>query len=119
MREAIAIVVGDEHDLRICGEAHCIADALEQCETLQPDLALIDISLKGEEGLDLVRRLKEVAPSLCTVVLSLHDEARYINGAREAGAEGYVSKGEPPQELLKCLRRVLAGHSRFPPPRQR
>ena len=118
VREAIAILIETEDDLSICGEAHNVANALEQCETLHPDLALIDVSLKGEDGLDLVRRLLECVPSVRAVVLSLHDEPFYINGAREAGAQGYVSKSEGPQPMLDCIRRVLGGHSRFPDPKR-
>lgn len=118
MRQAITIIVENEQDLNVCGEACCIADALEQCEALQPDLALIDISLKGEDGLDLVRRLRECAPSVYTIVFSLHGEPRYIAQAREAGAHGYARKDEGPGELLACMRDALNGNSSFSRPEQ-
>jgi len=118
MRHAIAFIIQEEHDLTVCGEAPNIADALQQCDTLQPDLALIDISLKGEDGLDLVKRLKACAPSVRTVVFSLHDEPFYVDKARAAGAQGYVIKSGAPQQILDCIRQVLGGQSRFVHPDQ-
>ena len=118
MREAIAILIDGADDLSVCGEAQCISEALEQCKTLQPDLALVDISLKGEDGLDLIRRLQKAAPSVRSVVFSLHDAPQYIDGAREAGARGYAIKSAGPRALLASLRRVRDGHSSFPSPGQ-
>ena len=116
MREAIAIVLEDEEDLALCGESHGIADALEKCEQLHPDLALIDISLKGEDGLDLVRRLAATAPSVLTVVFSLHDDAPNIDLAREAGARGFAVKSQGSEQMLARIRAVLAGESSFATP---
>lgn len=113
VRSAIAVILEDEQDLSVCGEAENIADAIALCETRQPDLALIDISLRGESGLELVRHLRERAPDMRTVVFSLHDEMRHIDGARKAGAHGYASKGEGLDALLDCVRTVLKGDSCF------
>ena len=114
MREAIAMIVESESDLSVCGEAQCISEAVEQYEKLHPDLALIDLSLKGEDGLDLIKILSECAPPVSSVVFSLHDEAYYINGAREAGARGYAVKSAGLSELLRCMRSVRDGESCFP-----
>ncbi|MBL7114681.1 MAG: response regulator transcription factor [Kiritimatiellae bacterium] len=114
VRAAVALILEDENDLSTCGEACDIADALKQCEALQPDLALVDLSLRGEDGLDLVKRFRLCAPSMRLVVFSLHDEPFHIDGAREAGAHGYVIKSEDPQYVLDCMRRVMAGENRFP-----
>jgi len=118
MREAIAIMLEGEPDLTICGEASGIAEALEQCEALHPNLALIDLSLRGEDGLELVKHLSECAPDLHCVVFSLHDEQLYIDGAREAGARGYVIKSGDPGDVLVCIHRVLEGNTCFPQPKK-
>lgn len=115
MREAIALIVDHEEDLSICGEAGNISEALSQCDSLSPDLALIDVSMKGEDGLDLVVRLKETAPDVNTVVFSLHDEAEYIDRARDLGAGGYAIKSGGPEMMLKCIRTVLEGQRYFAP----
>lgn len=114
MRAAVATIFGDEPDLCICGEAHDIGGALAHCETLKPDLALIDISLRGEDGLDLVRRFARDGFAVRPVVFSLHNEAHYIDDAREAGALGYICKTDEPAAMLAAVRRVLAGESHFP-----
>lgn len=116
MREAIAVVFGEESDLCICGTAHGLDDAMEQCETLRPDLALIDLSLRGADGLDLVRRIVAGGYPTHPVVFSLHDEPFYIDTAREAGARGYIVKSEDAPLLLAAVRRILAGETRFPDP---
>jgi DNA-binding NarL/FixJ family response regulator len=116
MREAIAMIVESESDLSVCGEAQCISEAVEQCEKLHPDLALIDLSLKGEDGLDLIKLFRESTPSMSSVVFSLHDEVCYINGAREAGARGYAIKSAGLSKLLACMRSVRDGKSCFPCP---
>ena len=118
MREAIAMIIENTADLSICGEARNISESLEQCEALHPDLALVDLSLKGEDGLDLIRRLGKCAPAVRCVVFSLHDEPYYIDGAREAGAQGYVVKSSGPGELLACLRSVRDNHNSFASPGQ-
>ncbi len=115
MREAISIILEDEPDLVVCGEASDISEATKQCEALQPHLALVDLSLQGEDGLELIKYFREREPELRTVVLSLHDEQLYIDGARDAGAHGYVIKTEDPDDILACIRGVLRGDDRFPP----
>ena len=118
MREAIGMIVENTADLSICGEARSISEAVEQCETLHPDLALVDLSLKGEDGLELIRRLGKCAPAVRCVVFSLHDEPFYIDGARTAGAQGYAVKSLGPKALLACLRSVVDNHNSFASPGQ-
>ena len=118
MREAIAMIVENTADLSICGEARNISEALEQCEALLPDLALVDLSLKGEDGLELIRCLGKSTPAVRCVVFSLHDEPYYIDGARAAGARGYAIKSSGPKALLACLRSVRDNHNSFASPEQ-
>lgn len=118
VRNAIAIIFKTEPDFEVCGEAYNVEGAIEQCNALQPDLALIDISLKGEDGLDLARHLRDGTHAVRTVVLSLHDDEHHINRAREAGCHGYAVKGRGPDELLACMRSVLAGQEYFACPEQ-
>ncbi len=118
VRGAITLILNSEPDLSVCGEAHNVAEAIERSEALLPDLALIDISLKGDNGLDLARHLREHAPSVRMVALSLHDDGSHIDGARRAGCHGYAIKGQGPETLLACIRGVLGGHEYFADPEQ-
>ncbi|MDA0989808.1 MAG: response regulator transcription factor [Verrucomicrobia bacterium] len=113
MRETIVFVINSEPDLEVCGEAEGIEEAIARCNSLRPDLALVDVSLKGDDGLDLVRRLQACAPPIATVVFSLHDEPFYIEEARDAGAGGYAVKSDGPQQMLACIRGVLDGGRHF------
>src|SRR2546428_1957473 len=78
-------------------------------EEVQPDVALVDISLKNESGLELVKNLESRFPQLALIVLSMHDEALYAERALQAGAKGYVMKRETTTSVLTAIRRVLAG----------
>ena len=118
LREAIAILINMENDFSVCGEADSIPLALDLYDSLRPDLVLIDISLKGENGLDLLKQLVQYTPPACCVVFSLHDEAHYIETARTAGARGYAIKSGGAQGLLPCLRQVRNGINNFASPGQ-
>jgi DNA-binding NarL/FixJ family response regulator len=98
-----------EADLTVCGEASTASEALELAETLEPDLAVIDIALKGESGLELVRKIAHLCPRVRMLVCSMHDEALFAERALKAGARGYVGKREAPDDLVTAVREVLAG----------
>jgi DNA-binding NarL/FixJ family response regulator len=93
----------------VCGEAEDSAEAIAGIARTQPDIALIDISLKNESGLELVKNLESQSPLVALIVLSMHDEALYAQRALRAGARGYVMKRESTKSVLTAIRRVLAG----------
>lgn len=107
LREGLALVINAQADLLVCGEAGTVADGLQAAVTLHPDVVLIDLSLMGGNGLELVKDLKARHPQLATLVLSLHDEALYAERALRAGARGYIMKRAPIPELLAAIRKVL------------
>jgi DNA-binding NarL/FixJ family response regulator len=98
-----------EADLTVCGYADSAPAALEQMRTLNPDLALIDISLRGTNGIELVKLMKAEVPKLPILVLSMHDESLYALRALKAGALGYLMKAEAVQHVILGIRRVLEG----------
>jgi DNA-binding NarL/FixJ family response regulator len=109
VRQGLTHMIDDEPDLTVCGEAEDAAEGLALAERLRPDLAIIDISLGGADGLELLKEIRNRLPALTTLVLSMHDESLYAERALRAGAKGYVSKHDAPQVLLTAIRRVLAG----------
>jgi DNA-binding NarL/FixJ family response regulator len=109
LREGLALVINAQPDLLVCGEAGSVAGGVETAATTEPDVALIDLSLMGGSGLELVKELKAQYPSLRTLVLSLHDENLYAERALRAGARGYIMKRAPTTDLLAALRQVLDG----------
>jgi DNA-binding NarL/FixJ family response regulator len=100
-------LINQQPDMTVCGEAKTAESALNAIETLKPDLMIVDISLKGTNGLDLIKRAKRLAPELPTLVLSIHDEMFYAERALRVGALGYVMKQELTKKLVVAIRRVL------------
>ena len=109
LRQGLANVLNQQAGLVICGEAGTPTEALRAAEHLQPDLALVDLSMEGGGGIELLKDLRVRQPRLLTLVLSMHDEALYAERALRAGARGYVMKHEKLDRLLLAISRVLAG----------
>lgn len=109
LREGLALVINAQPDLLVCGEAGDVAGGLQAVAATQPDIALVDLSLMGGSGLELLKDLKTHHPSLPTLVLSLHDEALYAERALRAGARGYIMKRAATTDLLAAIRKILEG----------
>ena len=109
VREGLANLINRQDDLCVCGEAEDSAEAISGIAERRPDVALIDISLKNESGLELVKNLDSQFPLVALIVLSMHDETLYAERALRAGARGYVMKRETTKNVLASIRRVLEG----------
>src|SRR5215217_6859363 len=109
VREGLANLINEQTDLIVCGEAEDSAGAISGIGKTRPDVALVDISLKNESGLELVKNLESQFPLVALIVLSMHDEALYAERALRAGARGYVMKRESTKSVLASIRRVLGG----------
>ena len=109
LREGIAQLVNEQPDLRVCGEAEDCAGALAVLDAARPDLAVVDISLKDQSGLELIKDFKARAPGLLILVLSMHDESLYAERALRAGARGYIMKREASHKVLDAIRHILGG----------
>ena len=109
VREGLTNLINGQDDLIVCGEAKDSAEAIDGIANERPDVALIDISLQHESGLELIKQLVRQFPQVALIVLSMHDEALYAERALRAGARGYVMKHETSKNVLACIRRVLGG----------
>jgi len=109
VREGLTNLINGQNDLIVCGGAKDSAQAIDGIAKAQPDVALIDISLTNESGLELVKHLGRQFPQVALIVLSMHDEALYAERALRAGARGYVMKHETSKSVLASIRRVLEG----------
>jgi DNA-binding NarL/FixJ family response regulator len=109
IRRCLADLINFEGDLEVCGEAESPAEALELLQATQPDVALIDVSLKDGDGLDLVRAIAARGAPVKMLVLSMHDESTHAGNALRAGAAGYLVKTEASHRLVDLIRRTLAG----------
>ncbi len=109
VREGLVQQLHREPDLRVCAQAGNAAQAIAALEQHHPDLVLVDISLPGRSGLELIRDLRAVAPKLPVLALSMHDETVFAERVLRAGGRGYVSKEAGGDVLIRAIRRVLNG----------
>ncbi len=109
MRKGLALTLEAEPDLVVCAQAESAEDALGTFEEIDPDMAIIDISLPGMSGLELIKHLHMLKPELGILVVSRHEETLYAERAIRAGARGYVMKLEAGKVIVKAVRRVLDG----------
>ena len=109
VREWLTNLIHQQEDLTVCGEAESAAQALDTVAATQPDVVIVDLSLAGGSGLDLIKDLKALHPELKMIVLSMHDEQLYAERALRAGARGYLMKRETTGKIVTSIRDVLAG----------
>ena len=109
VRQGIAQLVNRELDLDVCAEAGDADSAIAVLRDTKVDLAIVDISLPGTSGIELVKLMREAQPQLPVLVMSMHDEALYSDRAFRAGAKGYVMKQEATEKLLAAIRKILNG----------
>lgn len=108
-RSMLVQLINKEPDLTVCGVADNAQAALALIEQTRPDAAIVDLTLAGSNGLDLIKELTARQLPLPVLVLSMHAEELYAERVLRAGAKGFISKEEPPAEVLAALRTVLAG----------
>jgi DNA-binding NarL/FixJ family response regulator len=108
-RERLAQLINHELDMEIIGEAENAKEAIQLVRDRSPDLAIIDITLKGSSGLELIKSIKSLSIGVPMLVLSMHDESLYAERALRAGATGYITKHQAADEVLLAIRRVLGG----------
>ncbi|WP_165066802.1 response regulator transcription factor [Paludisphaera rhizosphaerae] len=109
VREALAIRIGRQADMAVCGEAADTGEALQVLPACRPDVAVIDISLKSGNGIDLIRRIKDRNALVQIVVWSMHAETLYAERALRSGALGYVNKDQATDTIVEAIRKVRRG----------
>lgn len=109
VREALALRIGRQPDLEVCGEADDMGQALQLLAETDPDAAVIDIGLKTGSGIDLIKRIRDRNHRVRIVVWSMHSESLYAERALRAGALGYVNKDQATEKIVEAIRQVLEG----------
>lgn len=108
-REGLVQILSGQKDLIVCGQAGDADRALQAITRLNPDLALVDITLPGKSGLELIKELRLQNSKVRILVVSMHEEAVYADRVLRAGGDGYIMKQEDPEEIVNAIRDVLAG----------
>lgn len=115
VRRALRQAIEREQDMVVCGEAEDREEALALVTASSPNLAVVDLSLKSSDGLELIKDIRRKHPEVLTLVLSMHNESFQAVRSIRAGANGYISKQEPPNEVMTAVRKVLRGEIYWPP----
>jgi len=125
----IKVIVADDHDLvregvcklldlfqnvEVISEASDGLEAVAQVRENFPDLVLLDLNMPRMNGIDAIKKIKEISPEIKVLILTIHDEEEYVYKVTEAGAEGFIQKDINPQELEKAIERVMNGETVFP-----
>lgn len=108
-REQLAHLIDKSDDMKVCGEADNIRDGFALIRQTRPSIAIVDITLKGSSGLELLKDLRVHGIAVPVLVLSMHDESLYAERALRAGANGYITKHEASEDVMVAIRQVLAG----------
>jgi DNA-binding NarL/FixJ family response regulator len=108
-REQLAQLIGKESDMCVCGEADNSQEALQLLQSNRADIVILDLTLKGPSGLELLKDLKAREMNVPVLVLSMHDELLYAERVLRAGARGYITKHETSKEVMAAIRKVLTG----------
>jgi DNA-binding NarL/FixJ family response regulator len=109
LRRGLAMVIDQEPDLKVVGEAEEVQSALDMIDSLKPDLVIVDLSLPGVDGIELIKTMKLKYRDLPALVVSMHDESLFAERALRAGARGYIMKQEAVDKVLVAMRKVLNG----------
>ena len=109
VRAGLRRIVEESEDMEVIAEAADGREAIQQVHKTLPDVAIIDISMPGIDGLEVVSQLRSFYPKLPIIILTMHEEEQYVVRAIEAGAMGYITKRSAPEQLVKAIRKVHAG----------
>jgi two-component system, NarL family, response regulator DevR len=109
VRKGLGLMFGQADDLELIGSVETGEEVVEAVERLRPEVVIVDVRLPGVDGIPVVKQISQAAPEVKTVVFSAYGDKRLLSDALSAGADGYVLKGSPPEDLLRAVRTVSAG----------
>ncbi len=113
--EGLRKVLATTPDISVTGEAHDASSALERVKTLRPDVILLDLRMPGASGIQTVRRIREQGGGPAVIILTSYGDQAYVRQALEAGADGYLLKSTPPEQLIAAIRAASRGRRQLSP----
>jgi DNA-binding NarL/FixJ family response regulator len=115
MREGLRLVLDQEQELEVAGEAANGREAVELAGQLQPDIVVMDIGMPDLNGMEATRKIRQNSPHSRVIALSTYSDKRYVLGMLEAGASGYVLKSAAAEELVRAIQQVIQGQTYLSP----
>lgn len=109
VRRGLSAMIAEEPDMEVCGESEDCATATSEIAKLRPDVAIVDISIRGNSGIELIKNIKAFDPNIFVVVLSMHDESVYALRVLKAGAKAYVMKQDVASKVIDAIRKTSKG----------
>jgi len=109
LRQGLALLINQQDDMHVCGEAEEAQAALQAIAQRRPDIMILDLALNGPDGIELLKTIRAADTTLPVLILSMHDEAIYAERALRARANGYIMKQEATEKVLVAVRRILNG----------
>lgn len=109
LRQGLKALIGQQPDFVVCGEARDAESAVQVAAQQKPTVAVVDVALAGQNGLDVTKQIRSVSPETRVLVLSMHDEKLLAARALQAGASGYLMKEEAGDQVIVALRTILEG----------
>jgi DNA-binding NarL/FixJ family response regulator len=109
LRQGLGRLINEQPDLEMCGEADSPVETMKQLGVAKPDIVLVDLTLRGGDGLELCKQIRDRFVDLPILVVSMHDEGLYAERVLKAGARGYVMKQEPQETVITAIRTVAKG----------
>ncbi|MEW5798562.1 MAG: response regulator transcription factor [Bacteroidota bacterium] len=109
VRQGLKKMLGEESDMKVIGEASSADDTLRLVRAHRCNVLLLDVTMPGKSGLDIIKDLKQIAPKMHILVLSMHPEAQFALRVLRAGGSGYLTKESAPEELVRAIRKVAQG----------
>ena len=109
VRQGLMMLIDHEKDLAVCAQAQDSYEAIKAVKATAPDLAIVDISLREDNGVELIKDIKVQHPEVPVLALSMHDESLYAERVLRAGAKGYIMKQQAPEKVISAIRKVLGG----------
>jgi DNA-binding NarL/FixJ family response regulator len=113
--EGLRKVLATAGDIEVTGEAHDAAGAIERARQLQPDVILLDLRMPGASGVQATRRLRDIETRSAVIILTSYGDQAYVRQALEAGADGYLLKTTPPEQLIAAIRAAARGRRQLSP----
>jgi DNA-binding NarL/FixJ family response regulator len=111
VRQGLSMLINQEEGMKVCSEAENDKSALAEIENKKPDMLIIDISLKGINGIELSKNIRMLYPELPILILSMHDETVFAERALRAGANGYLMKQEGTEEVINAIKKIMNGQT--------